>query len=41
LVAGTWRARAGRIALEPFEPMPRRLRRELEDEARALEAFIA
>ena len=41
LVAGTWRARAGRVALEPFEPMPRRVRRELDDEARALEAFLA
>jgi hypothetical protein len=41
LVAGTWRARRGRVVLEPFEPLPRRLRRELDDEARALEVFLA
>jgi hypothetical protein len=35
-VAGTWRVQDGRVELEPFEPVPRRLRRELEAEARAL-----
>jgi hypothetical protein len=40
-VAGTWSAEDGRIALEPFEPLPRRARRELEDEARRLAVFVA
>lgn len=40
-VAGTWRAQDGRVVLEPFEPLPRRVRRELDGEARALEAFLA
>jgi hypothetical protein len=38
-VAGTWRYEEGRIALAPFEPLPRRILRELEAEARALAAF--
>ncbi len=41
VVAGTWRAAGGRVTLEPFEGLPRDLRRELEDEARQLEAFLA
>jgi hypothetical protein len=40
-VAGTWQEQDGRVALEPFEPIPRRFRRELETEARALEALHA
>jgi hypothetical protein len=38
-VAGTWRHEGGRIRIEPFEPLPRRVRRELDDEARGLAAF--
>ena len=38
-VAGTWRHREGRIELEPFEPLPRATRRDLEDEAERLAAF--
>jgi hypothetical protein len=40
-VAGTWREKRGRVVLEPFEPIPQRFRRELENEARALETFLA
>ena len=39
-VAGTWRYRGGHIELEPFEPMPRAAGRELEEEAKRLEAFL-
>ncbi len=35
-VAGTWRHAGGRIELTPFEPLPRRARRELEEEAKGL-----
>jgi hypothetical protein len=38
-VAGTWRYRDGRVELEPFEPLARATRRELEDEAGRLAAF--
>ena len=38
-VAGTWRHQAGRIELEPFEPLARATRRQLEDEAERLAAF--
>ena len=38
-VAGTWRHEDGRIRLEPFEPLPRGVRRELDDEAERLAAF--
>jgi len=38
-VAGTWRHREGRVQLEPFEPLPRATRRELEAEAERLAAF--
>jgi hypothetical protein len=38
-VAGTW-SFDGRVRLEPFAPLPRRARRELEDEAARLEAFL-
>ena len=40
-VAGAWRYEGGRIRLEPFDTVPARTRRELEDEARALAAFHA
>jgi hypothetical protein len=38
-VAGRWRHEAGKVLLEPFEPLPRQARRELEDEAAGLAAF--
>jgi len=38
-VAGTWRYEKGRIRLEPFAPLPRVVRRELEDESERLAAF--
>ncbi len=40
-VAGTWRYDKGRITLEPFDPLPRTTRRQLEEEAARLEAFHA
>ena len=40
-VAGLWRAENGRVVLEPFEALSRSVRRELEDEAGRLEAFLA
>jgi len=40
-VAGTWRYEGGRVQWEPFEPIPRTARRELEDEAKRLAAFHA
>lgn len=40
-VAGTWREERGRVQVEPFEPLPRAARRELEDEAGRLERFLA
>jgi hypothetical protein len=39
-VAGTWRRDSDRVVLEPFAPLPRAARRELEDEARRLEAWL-
>jgi hypothetical protein len=41
VVAGLWKPKAGRIELEPFAPLPQRVRRELEDEAARLAAFVA
>jgi len=38
-VAGTWRYQEGEIQVEPFEPLPRQHRREVEEEAHALRAF--
>jgi winged helix DNA-binding protein len=38
-VAGTWRHEAGRVRLDPFERIPRAVRRELDDEAERLAAF--
>jgi hypothetical protein len=40
LVAGTWRFRDGRLTTAPFAPLPRVVRRELEDEAARLEAWL-
>ena len=40
VVAGLWRLEAGRIVLEPFAPLPRSARRELEDEAARLQAWL-
>jgi Winged helix DNA-binding domain len=40
-VAGTWRYEQGKVALAPFAPLPRTARRDLEDEARRLAAFLA
>jgi hypothetical protein len=39
-VAGIWRTEAGRVQVEPFAPMPRVWRREVEDEAARLEAWL-
>jgi hypothetical protein len=38
-VAGTWRYADGRVRIEPFEALPRRVRAEVEDEAARLAAF--
>ncbi len=38
-VAGTWRHEGGRVEIKPFEPLPKAVRREVEDEAKRLEAF--
>ncbi len=38
-VAGLWTVEDGRVELEPFEPIPRRVRRELDAEAKALAEF--
>jgi hypothetical protein len=40
-VAGMWRVENGRVVVEPFERLSRSVRREVEDEARGLEAFLA
>ncbi len=39
-VAGMWRVEDGRVVLEPFAPLSRSARREVEDEAERLEAFL-
>ena len=41
VVAGTWRAENGRVLVEPFAPLPRAARTEVQDEAARLEAFLA
>jgi hypothetical protein len=41
LVAGTWRVEDGRVVAEPFELLSRSTLRDLEDESRRLEAFLA
>jgi hypothetical protein len=40
-VTGTWRYEGGRIRVSPFEPLPRSVRRGLDEEARALAALHA
>jgi hypothetical protein len=40
VVAGLWRLDGERIVLEPFAPLPRMARRELEDEAARLAAWL-
>jgi hypothetical protein len=40
-VAGTWRVEDGRVVPEPFAPLSRAVRPEVEDEAGRLEAFLA
>jgi hypothetical protein len=39
-VAGTWRVDDGRVVVEPFATLSRSVKRELEDEAERLEAFL-
>ena len=39
-VAGTWRVEGGRVELKPFEPIPKSMRREVDDEAQRLAAFF-
>ena len=41
VVAGLWRYEEGKVKTEPFAPLPRAARRELEDEGRRLAAFLA
>jgi Winged helix DNA-binding domain len=40
-VAGTWRVENGRVVPEPFAPLSRATRSELDEEAARLEAFLA
>jgi hypothetical protein len=40
-VAGTWRSEGGRVTTSAFEPLPRIARREVEEEAAALAAFMS
>ena len=39
-VAGTWRLERDRVELKPFEPIPKSMRREVDDEAQRLAAFF-
>jgi hypothetical protein len=39
MVAGTWSYRDGKVQLNNFAPLPRRVRREVDDEARRVAAF--
>ena len=39
-VAGTWRVDGGRVELKPFEPIPRSVKRDVDDEADRLAAFF-
>jgi Winged helix DNA-binding domain len=41
VVAGTWALVDGRVRVSPFAALPRVVRRDVEDEARRLEAFVA
>jgi hypothetical protein len=40
-VRGAWRVERGKVVVEPFDPLPRRVQRELDDEARRTEAVLA
>ncbi len=40
LVAGVWRVERKRVVTEPFAPLPRTVRHELDDEAARLEAWL-
>ena len=40
-VAGAWTFEGGRIELEPFEKLPRQAKRDLDEEAERLSAFLA
>jgi DNA glycosylase AlkZ-like len=40
VVAGTWTLERGRVAMQPFDPLPRTTRRAVEDEAARLEAWL-
>jgi winged helix DNA-binding protein len=40
VVAGRWSVAGGRVRLEPFGPIPRRVARELKDETARLETFV-
>ena len=40
-VAGRWSVARGEANLEPFAPLPSAVRRELDDEARRLAAFLS
>jgi winged helix DNA-binding protein len=40
-VAGTWRFEHGRVETKPFESLPARVRKEVDDEAKRLAAFHA
>ena len=39
-VAGTWRVEEGQVVAEPFEPLSRAIRAEVEDEAARLRAWL-
>jgi hypothetical protein len=39
-VAGSWRFRNGEVEIEPFSPLPRSVRRDLDDEALSLARFL-
>ncbi|MDP8910737.1 MAG: winged helix DNA-binding domain-containing protein [Actinomycetota bacterium] len=39
-VAGTWRVVRGRVLVEPFEPLPRSVQRDVDEESARLEAWL-
>jgi hypothetical protein len=39
--AGSWRSEGDRVKIEPFEPLPRSIRREVDEEAERLRAFLS
>ncbi|HXZ58061.1 MAG TPA: winged helix DNA-binding domain-containing protein [Gaiellaceae bacterium] len=41
LVAGVWRVERGKVVTEPFAPLPRHARREVDDEARRLGSWLS